>query len=188
MIDVTRYQPRTSPDWLQSTNLTGGFYELPHTANPPANTGGFQSGRLGYTSGNLESNLHFYHFENIGNLACLDGKYTFSREKRKPWIAIQAGDERNAGSAVVGKVDAQAYGLQIGTHVMKNLVVTAAGDVIPHHVETLTQGSCTVGTGQIAATQTYPNPSAGYFVGTAVPQCFANPNGLYSVAYGGIAS
>ncbi|HTJ27598.1 MAG TPA: OprD family outer membrane porin [Candidatus Limnocylindria bacterium] len=188
MIDVTRFQPRTSTDWLQSTVLTGGFAELPHTPDPPESTGGFQYGRIGYASSSLTTNLHFYHFENLANLAWLDGKYTFKREKLKPWIAIQAGDERNAGSAIVGQVDAQAYGLQLGVNVTKNLVLTAAGDVIPHRVETLAGGGCTVGTGQITPTQKYPYPSAGYFVGTSVPQCFANSDGTYSVAYGGIAS
>jgi outer membrane porin, OprD family len=187
-IDVTRFQSRTSPDWLQSTILTGAFTELPHTPDPPFSTGGFQYGRVGYASGSLTTNLHYYHFENIANLAWLDGKYVFSREKRKPWIAIQAGDERNTGSAIVGQVNAQAMGMQLGVNVTKNLVLTAAGDVIPHHVETLAQGSCNTATGQITPTQTYPYPSSGYFVGTNVPQCFVNPNGTVSVASGGIAS
>jgi hypothetical protein len=187
-IDVTRFQPRTSSDWLQSTVLTGAFTEQPHTPDPPESTGGFQYGRIGYASSNLTTNLHYYHFENLANLAWLDGKYVFSREKLKPWIAIQAGDERNAGSAIVGQVNAQALGMQLGLNVTRNLVLTAAGDVIPHRIQTLGQGTCTVGTGQIAPKQTFPNPSSGYFVGTNVPQCFENPNGTFSVAYGGFAS
>lgn len=187
-IDVTRFQPRTSPDWLQSTILTGAMTELPHTADPPASTGGFQYGRIGYANSSLTTNLYYYHFENIANLAWLEGKYVFSREKLKPWIAIQAGEERNAGSAIVGQVNAQALGMQLGVNLTKNLVLTAAGDVIPHRSEALGQGTCTVGTGQITPTQTYPNPSSGYFLGTNVPQCFRNPNGTYSLAYGGFAS
>ena len=187
--DVTRFQSRTSPDWLQSTVPTGALSELPYTVNPPATTGGFQYGRIGYASGNLIGNLHYYHFENIANLAWLDGKYVFSQEKLKPWIAIQAGDEKNAGSAVLGQVNAQAYGMQVGVNVTRNLIVTAAADVIPHHIETLGQGeTCTVRTGQISPTQTFPNPSAGTFVGTNVPQCFENPNGTFSIASGGIIS
>jgi hypothetical protein len=78
--------------------------------------------------------------------------------------------------------------MQLGVNLTKNLVLTAAGDVIPHRIESLGRGTCNVGTGQITPAQTYPNPSSGYFVGTTVPQCFQNPNGTYSVAYGGFAS
>jgi hypothetical protein len=186
VIDVTRFQPRTSSDWLQSTVQTGATTELPHTANTPATTGGFQYGRLGYASGNLTTNLHYYHYENIGNLAWLEGKYVFSHEKLKPWIAIQGGEERNAGSAVLGQINAQALGMQVGVNVTKNLVLTAAGDVIPHHVQSLGQGTCNVGTGQITPAQTFPN--SGYFVGANVPQCFKNPSGTYSLASGGFVS
>lgn len=188
LIDVTRFQSRTSPDWLQSTIPTGALAELPHTANTPVTTGGFQYGRLGYASSNLTTNFTYYHFENIGNLAWLDGKYVFSHQKLKPWLAIQAGEERNAGSAVLGQVNAKALGFQVGANLTKTLVVTAAADFIPHHTETLASGTCNVATGQITPTQTLPNPSSGFFVGTNVPQCFRNPNGTFTVADGGFAS
>lgn len=188
-MDMTRFQPRTSTDWLQQTLLTGATSELPYTQNPSANTGGFQYGRVGYTNGNLTSNLHYYHFDDFANLAWLDGRYSFSRAKFKPYVAIQAGDERNTGSSIVGQINSQVYGAQLGVNLTKNLLFTAGADVIPRHVASLPAGSsCNTSTGTITPAQTYPNPSAGYFVGTNAPQCFANPNGTYSVEYGGLAS
>jgi hypothetical protein len=189
VMDMDRYQSRTTTDFTQETLLTGALTELPHTANPAANTGGFQYARVGYTSGNLTSNLHYYHFDDLAYLGWLDGKYTLSHQRFAPYIAIQAGDEKNVGSSIVGKINSQVYGAQLGVNVTKNLAFTVGSDVIPRHIENLPAGSvCSASTGQIAPRQTYPNPSAGYFVGMNAPQCIANSNGTDSVEYGGIAS
>jgi outer membrane porin, OprD family len=188
-MDMTRYQPRTSTDFLQETLLTGALTELPGTTNPPANTGGFQYGSVGYVNGNLTSDLDFYHFDNIANFAWLDGKYTFTHARFKPYIAWQAGDEKNTGASEVGQIDSQVIGAQLGVNVTKNLLFTAGVDVIPRHVANLPAGdTCNVGTGQITPAQTYPNSAAGYYEGVNAPECFRNPNGTYSVEYGGLAS
>lgn len=193
LMDMIRFQPRTTSDFVQSNLLTGAPAELPHGGGPPlasgANTGGFQYARVGYTSKNFVSNLHYYHFLDLANFAWLDGKYTFSHQPLKSWLAIQAGDEKNTGASIVGKINTQVYGAQVGVNVSKNLVFTAAADVLPRHIENLPPGvNCAAATGQIVPMQTFPNPSAGFFVGSGVPQCIANPNGTSSVEYGGIAS
>jgi hypothetical protein len=189
VMDMDRYQSRTTTDFTQETLLTGALTELPHTANPAANTGGFQYGRVGYSNGKLTSNLHYYHFDDLAYLGWLDGKYTFAHQRLAPYIAVQAGDEKNVGSSIVGKINSQVYGAQLGINVTKHLLFTMGFDVIPRHIENLPAPSvCNVSTGQIVPSQAYPNPSAGYFVGVNAPQCFANPNGTYSVEYGGIAS
>lgn len=192
-MDMDRFQPRTTNDFLQSNLLTGAANELPYGAapitNPAANTGGFHYGRIGYTAPNFTSNLHYYHFDDLANFAWLDGKYTFSHARFAPFIAIQAGDERNTGSSVVGQINSQVYGAQLGVNVTKNVVFTMGTDVIPRKIQNLPAGEvCTAATGQIKQSQTYPNPGAGFFVPTAAPQCIANPNGTYSVEYGGLAS
>jgi hypothetical protein len=189
VMDMTRYQPRTSTDFLQENLLTGALTELPYTANPAANTGGFGYGHVGYTNGNLTSDLDYYHFDNLANFAWLDGRYTFTHARFKPYIAIQAGDERNTGASEVGQINSQVYGAQLGLNITKNLVFTAGADVVPRHIANLPAGdTCNTGTGAITPAQTYPNSSAGYYVGTLAPQCFRNPNGTYSVEYGGLAS
>jgi len=199
VMDMDRWQPRTTNDWLQANLLTGAGSELPYgtapITNTAANTGGFQYARLGYASGNLTANLHYYHFIDLANFAWLDGRYTLTHEPLKPFIAIQVGDEKNTGSSVVGTINSQVYGAQVGVNVTKNLVLTASTDVIPRKIANLPAGFvCQASTGQIlpagktTPAQGYPYPSAGYFVPTAAPQCIANPNGTYSVEYGGLAS
>ena len=186
--DYSKFQPRTTSDWLQSTLLTGALTELPHTQNPPANTGGFQYGRIGWASPNFTTNLHYYHFIDLAWLGWLDGRYTLSHVARRPFVAFQAGQEKNVGSSIVGRINSQVYGLQVGLNVVRNLVFTMGADVIPHHIETLPAGTCNPATLQITPTQTFPNPTSGFFVGTNVPQCTINPNGTASVDFGGIAS
>lgn len=189
VMDMSRYQSRQTNQFTQQTLLTGAITELPYTSNPPASTGGFQYGRASYANGNFVTNLHYYHFDDIANLGWLDGKYIFTSQRLKPWIAIQAGDEKNTGAAVVGRINSQVYGAQVGVNLSKNLVFTVGADVLPHHVVNLPPGStCNTGTGQITPTQTFPNPSAGYYVGANVPQCMANGNGTFSVDEGGFAS
>lgn len=189
VMDMARYQSRTTSDWLQSTLLTGAATELPHTKNPPANTGGFQYGRIGYISGNVATNLHYYHFDDLAYFGWLDGRYTLSHVARKPYIAIQVGQEKNVGSSIVGKINSQVYGMQVGVNVVKNVLFTAAADVLPFHIQTLPPGfTCSPTTAQITPAQTYPNPTAGYYVGANVPQCIPNPNGPPSVIFGGITS
>jgi hypothetical protein len=193
VMDMDRFQARTTSDFLKANLLTGAAGELPYgvapITNPAANTGGFQYGRVGYANGKLTTNLQYYHFYDLANLSWLDGRYTFTHLKLKPYLAIQAGNEKSVGSSIVGKINSQVYGTQLGVNVTKNLVLTAGADVIPRHIENLPAGlRCNAATGTIAPGQTYPNPSAGYFVGANVPQCIANPNGTYSVEYGGLAS
>jgi hypothetical protein len=193
VMDIDRWEPRTTSDWLQANLLTGAASELPYgnspITNPNANSGGFQYSRIGYTRGNFVTNLHYYHFIDTANFAWLDGKYTFSHAQFKPWIAIQAGDERNTGSSILGTINSQIYGAQIGVNVTRNLVFTASADVVPVKISNLPNGeACTASTATINPAQTYPNPSAGYLVGVNTPQCIANPNGSYSVVYGGLVS
>lgn len=186
VMDMDKFQPRTTSDWLQSTLLTGALTELPYTKNPPANTGGFQYGRVGWASPNLTTNLHYYHFDDLAWLGWLDGRYTLAHVPRKPYIAIQVGQEKNVGSSIVGRLNSQVYGAQVGVNVVKNVLFTAGADVIPFHTQTLSPGfTCSPTTAQVTPAQTFPNPTAGYYVGTNVPQCIPGTN---QVIDSGIAS
>lgn len=193
VMDMDRFQFRTTSDFLRANLLTGVLTELPHGGGPPISaagqTGGFQNGRLSYTSKNLTSNFNYYHFLDIANLAWLDGRYTFSGTKIRPFIGAQVLAEKSTGAAILGKVNSQVYGLQLGATILKNVVLTMAADVIPRHVENLPAGvTCPAATRQITPAQTFPNPSAGFFVPLNAPQCIPNPNGTVSVEYGGVAS
>lgn len=190
---MDRIQFRSTSDFLKGNLLTGVLAELPHGGGfpitPAGATGGFQNGRFSYTGKNLTSNFNYYHFLDVSNLAWLDGRYTFNRMKVRPFIGAQVLAEKNTGASVVGKINSQAYGLQVGATVLKNVVFTMAADVLPRHIETLPAGfTCPALTRQITPTQTNPLPTAGYFVPLNAPQCIPNPNGTTSVEYGGIAS
>jgi hypothetical protein len=175
---ITRFQPRTTNDWLQTTLLTAAL------------TGGFQYGRLGYKQGPVVANLHYYHFDDLAYFEWLDAKYTYARpEKIQPFVAIQVGNERSVGSSIVGKINSQVYGMQIGATILKNVTLAVSADVIPHRIENLPTGfTCNAATGMITPAQSFPAPTAGFFVGLNVPQCFNNPTGPAQVVFGGIAS
>jgi hypothetical protein len=102
-------------------------------------------------------------------------------------VAIQAGDERNAGASYLGKIDAQLYGIQVGGNAGKNVVLSGSFIDQPWHTDSvvLPRGvSCTNSTHQIST----KGVSFGYFLPLNAGQCFASANGTTNIYYGGWAS
>ncbi len=151
---------------------------------------GFFYGRVGYADKNLTSNLHYYAFDNIANALWFDAKYAI-KGKIKPFVAVQIGDEKSTGSALVGQIDSQVYGIQGGVSVSPNVVVTLGYNHIPDKTATITlpAGASCPANHVLAADKGL----ADYFLGNGgTPNCIPGPavNGLNTatVYYGGWAS
>jgi hypothetical protein len=189
---MSRFEDRVSSEFLDSTLLTAtkiadapGAGSNLHLANYSAiATSGFGYGRLGYTSGPLAANLHYYDFVDIANALWLDGKYTW-KAYGKPFFAVQAGTEQNSGKAVIGKIDSQIFGMQAGYSPYSTVDLTVGFNYIPEKSDTLTLPAGVTCTGTSIggpAVFSYFLPSGG------TPQCHNNANGTATVYYGGWAS
>jgi hypothetical protein len=193
-MDMTRFESRTNSSFDNKTLLTSfpaGSPGLPGNTyffggNGVSNAG-FVYGRLGYGDPRLTSNLHFYHFSDIANLAWFDAKYTVVAQKTKPFIAVQAGRERDAGTALLGKIDSSIFGAQIGAAVTRNVNVSLGYNQIPSRTETiaLPAGDSCSAKQQFGVKKGTTLP---YFLPSNAPQCINNGNGTATVQYGGIAT
>ena len=180
------YNPVDAPGQVTLANVSG--------SNPLSMTtnNGFLYGRIGYANSatGLTANAHYYAFSDIANLFWLDAKQTFSTNKLKPFVALQFGDEKNAGSSLVGQIDSQVFGLQGGVTVTPNVTVTLGWNDIPAKSTTIALPagiSC-------PATHVLPvnKGAANYFLpnggADCVPQPSVNGTNFATVYYGGIAS
>ena len=94
---------------------------------------GFFLARVGYTgpkTSPLTANLSYYGFSNIATAVWLDAKYPF-QGKLKPFVAIQAGQESNTGSALIGKISSSVFGIQAGFNPLPNITLQASYDTVP---------------------------------------------------------
>jgi hypothetical protein len=191
---MTRFEGRTNSAFDNKTLLTSfpaGSPGLPSNTyfagGNGASNSGFTYARLGYGDGRLASNLHFYHFADIANLAWFDAKYTVVAQKTKPYLAVQAGREGDTGSALIGKINSSVFGTQIGAAVTRNINVSLGYNQIPSHTETIALPA-----GDSCSTKDQFGVKKGttlpYFLPTNAPQCINNGNGTATVQYGGIAS
>lgn len=198
-----RFEERSSSDFFNNTLLTAQYADgsgistlydtnVKSSAASPASltNNGFFYGRVGYADKNLTSNLHYYAFDNIANALWFDAKYAING-KIKPFVAVQIGDEKSAGSALVGQIDSQVYGIQGGVSVSPNVVVTLGYNHIPDKTATITlpAGASCPANHVLAADKGL----ADYFLGNGgTPNCIPGPavNGLNTatVYYGGWAS
>jgi hypothetical protein len=209
-MDMWAFQSRVSSFFVQDTLLTGfpptGNTGLGGNNTPPGNihfasndpfgfikTDGFWFGRIGYVDRHgLTGDVDYYAVQNIANMLWIDGKYAW-RGYVKPFVAIQLGDENNAGASVIGKVDSQMYGVQAGLNVMPQVQLVGSFDDLPWHSDTITLPSgvsCNSSTHQLKI----PTPANGvyefpYFIPNNTSQCVpgATP-GTATVFYGGWAS
>ena len=193
-MDMIRFESRTNASFDNKTLLTSfpaGSPGLPgnffYAGGNGVTTAGFTYGRVGYNANGLASNVHYYHFADIANLAWFDAKYT-APQKTKPFIAVQAGTERDTGASRLGRTDADAFGLQIGAAPTRTLAVSLGYNQIPRKIDTLAALPAGIACNAklqatVAKGATFP-----YFLGSNAPQCAKNANGTYSVDYGGIAS
>lgn len=190
---MDRFESRVSSDFLNSTLLTAT--KIPDVPGAAANlhipafssigTNGFAYGRLGYANGTFSNATGYYYaFADIANALWFDGKVTFPGYL-KSFVAVQGGTESNAGSAVIGKIDSQAFGIQGGVSPWKNVDVTLGYNYVPEKSDTITlPAGVTCAGGSIGGTAVFPYflPSGG------TPQYHNNAGGTTTVYYGGWAS
>jgi hypothetical protein len=193
--DMLEFEPRTSSLFQNSTLLTSfpaGNNGIPANTYVPGgtqiNTSGFLYYHVGYDPKPTQYvNAYLYNVSDLLNIFWLDGRYTWDKNKWKPYAAIQAGDEGNAGVSYLGKIDAQLFGIQLGANVTKNIVLSASFVDQPWHQDTVTlpKGvTCSNTTNQITA----KGVSFGYFLPLNAAQCHDNANGTTQIEYGGWAS
>ena len=204
---IDRFESRVDSAFVNSTLLTAT--NQADAPGPGANllipkysavtNSGFVYARAGYTEGPVAANLYFYGFADIANAEWFDAKYTLKDPTYKSYVAIQAGNEANAGKAILGKINSQAVGLLLGATVAPNLDLTVGFDYIPDKSDTITLPSgvkCnpvpaqppvkTPAGNEISVTGTTPLL---YFLPTGgTPNCVNNANGTTTVYYGGWAS
>jgi hypothetical protein len=196
VMDMTRFESRTNSTFDDKTLLTSfnlGYTGLPSYIFSPGGTGfrtsGFQYGRFGYADPKgLTSNVYDYQFDDIANLVWFDAKYVLADQRAKPYIALQAGDERNIGASQIGKIDSQVFGAQIGASVTKTISVSLGYNEVPRKIDTLTAlpaGITCNAKFQVAAKAGSTMP---YILPANGPECMKNADGTFSVLYGGVAS
>ena len=188
---MDRWEDRVQSDFLNSNILTqngsypdaGGIGNTGIPAGGVVTTNGFGYGRIGYTSGPLSANVHYYAFQNIANAVWADAKYTWSTYA-KPFIALQGGSETNTGSAIAGKINSQVFGVQAGISPWKNVDLAFSYNYIPEKSDTVTlpAGTKCGANDQISGTLMYFLPAGG------TTNCHNNVNGTTTVYYGGWAS
>lgn len=201
---MLQFQPRTSSTFVSSTLITsypaGGqglgsniFFPGGHGVT----TDGFYYGKVGYApkGGDYSANGYLWSVNDIVNMYWGDAHYTWQENRWKPFVALQGGFESNTGASYAGKIDSQMFGVQLGFNATKTFVIAASYDGVPWHYDdiTLPKGfSCSNSTFQIKTPiqQSPPQPgnTLAYFLPVQAGQCFTNPNGLTTIAYGGWAS
>lgn len=209
--EIWAWQNRTSNTFTNNTLLTSypaGNPGLASNIFVPGCTGGqcngistsgLSYGKFGFApkDSNYAVDGYFYGFHDIVTTFWGDAKYTWNQESFKPFVALQGGWETNGGQSVIGKIDSQLVGIQLGASATKELVITGAFDYVPWKTDT-------VSTAYLASInwtcnnsnfQFKPNTHTGivvktlpYFLPTNAGQCFQNANGTTSVMYGGWAS
>ena len=192
---MTRFEGRVNSAFENSTLLTSHPADAPGVPSNiytpgggPITTNGFGYARLGYAGNGLSANVYYYAMANIANLLWLDGKYTWKKVALKPYLAVQFGDEANAGSAVLGKIAATAAGVQAGVSLARGLGFSVGYDEVPVRNDTvvLPAGVACGANAQIAVR---PGTTFGYFLPAAgTPNCAKNTNGTTTIYYGGFAS
>lgn len=200
---VTRFENRTESVFDNCTLLSC------NGAVTPAGVGGGYTTKTALITGadrfaaTLKPNSHlavtgeYYTFFNTANLTYVEAKYSIApKNPLNPFIAGQFVGESQTGKAVLGKIDDQTSGVQIGVTPAKNLTLTVGADYAPWNYATACAASAT------AATTGYFLPGGGTATaltaasGTTPAAVAIGPCTLasgaagknYRFAYGGIVS
>jgi hypothetical protein len=203
--DIIQYENRTSSTFSNSTLLTS--YSA-GAAGPPSNlatpkcfasgctgfnTAGFLYGKVGYAGASgFSADGYFYGISDLTNILWFDGTYQVPNLAWGPFIAVQGGTNNNAGASYLGKVDSQAFGVQIGAKPTRNVLLTLGMDTIPwkHDTIVLPKGVSCSSSGPTPTYQikTASGSSLQYFLPTNAAQCSNNADGTATIYYGGWAS
>lgn len=199
--DMLQFQGRTS-NTFQSTTLITSFpagnqgmgANIYNPGGGAIESPGFLYGHVGYApqGGNFAANGYLWGVTHIASIYWGDARYTWNKDYMKPYVALQGGWENNAGYSYAGKIASSLIGVQLGATVWQNkkignFVVAGMMDTLPWHYDqvALPKGvSCNNGTNQISA----KGKTLAYFLPINAAQCFTNPNGTTTIAYGGWAS
>ena len=198
--DYVSWEDRVQSDFVKSNILTqngsypdaGGVSQTGIKSKSWVDTSGFLYGRLGYNAAPWTFNGYVYSFNNVANALWADAKYSW-KGYSKPFIAFQGGTEQNQGTAIAGKINSQAIGVQLGFTPWKNVDITLGGNDIPQKSDNITLPTgvkCSAGHLITGAGPSAPLP---YFLpGGGTPQCFSTMPGVSggpaTVYYGGWAS
>jgi hypothetical protein len=203
------WQNRTSNSFTNNTLLTSYPSGSPGLASniyvPGCTAGGCVGiGTSGFTfahaglapkDANYSVNGYFWGVHDIVSMFWGDGRYTWSQMDFKPYVALQGGWENNAGQSAIGKINSRLVGVQIGLSPTKNLVVNGSFDYVPWQTDNVSTAylasihwACSNSTFQIKPTTATTTHTLAYFLPVNAGQCFANPNGMTSIYYGGWAS
>ncbi|MGZ6147603.1 MAG: hypothetical protein ACXWNP_16585, partial [Vulcanimicrobiaceae bacterium] len=192
---INQFEPRTNSNFAKTTLLTGG--PIAGQPAPPANASVALFPNQAYvyhpTNGTLEAGLtykkgsqwallaSYYEFYDIANMGYFEGKYSpLPGSPMKPYVAAQFVTEHNTGESLVGRINNDTFGMQLGASLSKNIDFAASFDEAPWHFDTVT-GVC--GT----TTPNSVNPLY-FFAGQSQTNCKSFSPGTATVAYGGIAS
>jgi hypothetical protein len=200
---VTRFENRTESSFDDCTLLScngplapagvGGGYAV----KKPLVTGANRFAATVKPNSHLTVNGEYYTFLNTANLTYVDAKYSLpSKGPLNPFIAAQFVGESQAGKAILGKIDNQTSGVQIGVAPAKNLTFTVGADYAPWNYATSCSDSAAdaiapyfapgggTGTALTAASATTP-------AAVAIGPCAlasGKAGKAYRFSYGGLAS
>jgi hypothetical protein len=191
---ITRFDNRTESIFDQCTLLTC-------TAGvTPAGIGSIV-GRRSITTGTDRLALAFkpnsrftltteaYRFHNIANLTYLESKYyVLEKNAYNPYFGVQFVNEQQAGSAILGRVQNQTVGLQLGVTPVKHLLLTVGADQSPWNYDTVTATSAAAATAPYFLVAGGTNTAVAAGVNGSAVNAVKVGADRYKVVYGGIAS
>lgn len=128
-----RYKSRISESYKRTTNYNVAFSPFP--PNTTEETDGFWALGGGDTlnagAAILSGQAWFFNYKNYANMYYLEGKVAAAGGAVKPFLGLQFIRETEDGRALLGNVDSQVYGIQLGlTH--GSLTATFNYNYIPH--------------------------------------------------------
>jgi hypothetical protein len=191
---VTRFENRSESLFGQCTLLTCNSGVTPAGIGSIVGRKSITTGadRLALTfkpSARVTVSAETYRFHNIANLTYFESKYYVLRKNvYNPYLGVQFVDERQSGSAILGRVQNQTVGLQLGVTPVRNLLFTVGADQAPWNYDIVSAASAAAATAPYFLAAGGTNALvAGGVNGAAVNAVKVGP-GRYKVAYGGIAS
>ncbi|MDE3021814.1 MAG: OprD family outer membrane porin [Pseudomonadota bacterium] len=112
---ITRYKSWTDNTFNRTNNETAGpFTKFPGIVNNGFWYAGIHDS-LNQQTRTLTSQGWYYDFSNIAHLAFIDEKLALKETKSfNPFVGLQYVNEKSEGQELFGKVDARAYGINIG--------------------------------------------------------------------------
>jgi hypothetical protein len=200
---VTRFENRTESTFDDCTLLACNGRVTPagvgsgYLVNKPLTTGADRFALVLKPNTHLQVTGEYYQFLNSANLTYAEAKYSLApKNPLNPYIAGQFVGEGQAGKAILGKIDNQTSGVQLGVTPVKNLLITVGADYAPWNYATVCAAAAS------AATTGYFLPGGGTATaltaasGTTAAAVAIGPCELstgkagkdYRFAYGGIAS